>query len=295
MNAKNYINSVYLSFVPTIIILLIYTSISLGLNVIDIKPGPFTFTILVSFIFISCNFVAYTTLSSIILFKIYWRSAILTNCFLLGFLLQNQFTFPTLNVFGAYLQCLTFFHLSEFVVTALYNAKECSTDSFLLNHSMEYALAALASWFEFFIEAALFPQWFKLNGYTWYLGLFLIMSGELFRKLAMYTAGTNFNHYVQEKRQDDHILVTRGVYSFVRHPSYFGWFYWSIGTQILLANPICTILYAIASYKFFESRIKFEEFHLIKFFGKQYQQYQARVTSGIPFVKGFILVDENLD
>ena len=81
----------------------------------------------------------------------------------------------------------------------------------------------------------------------------------------------------------------------MRHPSYFGWFYWSIGTQILLANPICTIVYAIASFKFFESRIKYEEYHLLNFFGKQYSTYQQNVPTGIPFVKGFVLLEENLD
>ena len=64
------------------------------------------------------------------------------------------------------------------------------------------------------------------------LGLGLVLFGELLRKLAMYTAGTNFNHYVQYIREDGHILVTSGVYGLCRHPSYVGWFYWSVGTQV---------------------------------------------------------------
>lgn len=145
-----------------------------------------------------------------------------------------------------------------------------------------------------FLEAFLFPS-LKLNLYTRFIGLCLVLFGELFRKLAMYTAGTNFNHYVQETHHKDHILVTSGVYSLVRHPSYFGWFYWSVGTQILLANPICIVLYALASWKFFESRIKFEEYYLIRFFGRQYTDYQKRVPSGVPFVQGYKLIDESLD
>lgn len=34
------------------------------------------------------------------------------------------------------------------------------------------------------------------------------------------------------QREDSHQLVTRGVYRFLRHPSYFGWFWWSLGTQV---------------------------------------------------------------
>lgn len=52
------------------------------------------------------------------------------------------------------------------------------------------------------------------------------------RKASMYTASTNFNHYVQYEKHEGHILVTWGVYSLFRHPAYVGWFYWSIGTQV---------------------------------------------------------------
>jgi protein-S-isoprenylcysteine O-methyltransferase len=48
----------------------------------------------------------------------------------------------------------------------------------------------------------------------------------------MFTAGSNFNHVVQSEKSDTHTLVTSGVYAWCRHPSYVGWFYWSIGTQV---------------------------------------------------------------
>lgn len=31
----------------------------------------------------------------------------------------------------------------------------------------------------------------------------------------------------------------------IRHPGYLGWFMWSISTQVLLANPICTGLFSL--------------------------------------------------
>ena len=293
-NTNNYMFSVILSWVPPLMILLFYLVIKASLASIDYFPGAFMSTLIVACTFVVCNIMSYSILAPVMLLKIYWRSSVLTNAFLVGFLLANQSSFESLVVFGYYFMCLSLFHLSEFVFTALFNSREVTTDSFLLNHSMEYGLAALASWVEFFLEAMIIPS-LKMSLYTRYIGLTLILFGEAFRKLAMYTAGTNFNHYVQERRHDDHVLVTRGVYSLVRHPSYFGWFYWSVGTQILLANPICTVLYTIASYRFFATRITFEEFHLLKFFGKQYSAYQQRVPSGIPFVKGFIQPDESLD
>lgn len=47
--------------------------------------------------------------------------------------------------------------------------------------------------------------------------------------------------------------------SHLRHPAYFGWFWWSIGTQMLLCNPVCIVVYAAASWRFFSQRIPFEE------------------------------------
>lgn len=68
------------------------------------------------------------------------------------------------------------------------------------------------------------------------IGLLLCIMGEILRKSAMLTASTNFNHIVQTVKERDHELVTHGVYSICRHPSYVGWFYWSIGTQVVALN-----------------------------------------------------------
>ena len=77
-------------------------------------------------------------------------------------------------------------------------------------------------------------------------------------------------------------------FSVCRHPSYAGWFWWSIGTQLLLCNPVCTLVYAAASYRFFAGRIWHEERALLSFFGDAYRNYQRQVPSGVPGVKGYI-------
>ena len=56
---------------------------------------------------------------------------------------------------------------------------------------------------------------------------------------------------------------------------------------VCLCNPICTIIFAISSFKFFEDRIPIEEFTLRQLFGAEYDQYRIEVPfSGIPFVDG---------
>ena len=43
-------------------------------------------------------------------------------------------------------------------------------------------------------------------------GLALVILGDGFRKVAMITAASNFNHIVAVEKKDSHQLVTSGVY-----------------------------------------------------------------------------------
>ncbi|XP_059808118.1 protein-S-isoprenylcysteine O-methyltransferase isoform X2 [Hypanus sabinus] len=149
----------------------------------------------------------------------------------------------------------------------------------------EYKLAAMSSWVEFTIEKLLFPD---MKQVTWlsFLGLLMALFGESLRKAAMLTAGSNFNHIVQNEKAESHRLVTSGVYSWSRHPSYVGWFYWSIGTQVILCNPICIVGYTLASWRFFRERIEEEEMTLIQFFGEDYELYKKQIPTRLPFIKG---------
>merc|ERR1712200_267061 len=91
------------------------------------------------------------------------------------------------------------------------------------------------------------------------------IGGEAVRKIAMLTAGSNFDHLIRTQREEKHQLVTSGIYSIFRHPSYVGWFYWSVGTQIILWNPFCIVAYAMASWRFFSERVYEEEITLLHF------------------------------
>lgn len=59
--------------------------------------------------------------------------------------------------------------------------------------------------------------------------------------------------------------------------------------QLVLVNPLCTGIYAIASWSFFKNRIIVEEESLINFFGEEYIEYKRKVPSGLPFIRGIPL------
>lgn len=205
-----------------------------------------------------------------------------------------SFSQASYRCFGWYMTSLSFFHFSEYIMMAIYNPQTLSIDSFLLNHSPEYKIAAVASWIEFVVEFYFFPN-MKNHMFLSLLGVLLLIGGEITRKLAMITAKSNFTHIVQSHKKDSHVLVTNGIYSLFRHPSYVGWFYWSIGTQITLCNPICFVGYALASWKFFKERIEYEEITLLNFFQYDYIEYQKKVGTGLPLIKGYLMSDEEIE
>ncbi|CAH2095828.1 unnamed protein product [Euphydryas editha] len=212
------------------------------------------------------------------------RSAFLGSVFATGFYFA---TFDNIcHIFGLYAMAFSLFHFSEFMAVALTNPKTLTVDSFILNHSVQYWVAAVSSWTEAAVEYYFFPN-MKTAFWLSYIGVVMCIVGEVIRKCAMFTAKTNFNHHVQTVKQPDHQLVTSGVYSFCRHPSYVGWFYWSIGTQVILLNPVCTVIYTIVSWMFFNERVYAEEMFLISFFGDQYLKYQKKVSTGLPFINGY--------
>jgi len=73
-------------------------------------------------------------------------------------------------------------------------------------------------------------------------------------------------------------------YKILRHPSYVGFYYWSVGTQLLLGNALHTVLFAIAAWMFFRRRIPFEEEALVQLFPEEYPAYVKQTWIGIPFL-----------
>ncbi|KAI0476817.1 putative isoprenylcysteine carboxyl methyltransferase [Xylaria cf. heliscus] len=185
---------------------------------------------------------------------------------------------------------LSTFHFLEFWTTAKYNTSVASIDSFLLTANWPgYAIAHVAASLECLLTKLLFPNraWapFYSGHILLLLGFTLVLVGQAARSIAMIQAGPSFNHKIQRKKKDDHELVTTGVYSFLRHPAYFGFFYWGVGTQLVMGNPICFIAYVMVLWRFFASRIRSEERDLVRFFEDDYVDYKKRVGTGIPFIR----------
>lgn len=192
---------------------------------------------------------------------------------------------PSVTPFLTFCAVLSIFHMTEFLFAAIYHSYSCSTESFLIPHSTAYSMAMAVSVVEYWIEWLLFPAG-SLSHTFFYIGLALCVAGQCLRWVSFITAGHNFTHIVSERKQAEHVLVKDGIYRYVRHPGYCGWFWWSVASQMMLANPISTLGFAYFSWKFFVNRIAHEESLLEseQFFGKEYTEYKKQVPTYIPFI-----------
>ena len=186
-----------------------------------------------------------------------------------------------------FLSTLSLFHFLEYYLTALCNTPAANINAFLLSQNgRAYNTAHAAAFSECLLTSFLLPSWQARwsNTYTVSAGLVLMVIGQSTRSAAMAKAGTNFNHTVQTRRNEGHTLVTTGIYAWCRHPSYFGFFWWGIGTQLVLGNCICFLAYTVILWSFFRSRTRKEEELLTNFFGKAYEDYRSQTRVWIPFI-----------
>eukprot|EP00760_Papus_ankaliazontas_P035003 PhM_4_TR7581/c0_g1_i1/m.30703/K00587/ICMT, STE14; protein-S-isoprenylcysteine O-methyltransferase len=181
--------------------------------------------------------------------------------------------------------CISTFHMSEFLVCVRYRRREASDNAFLINHSPAYTVATVLCWVEFAIEWFLFPS-LKSHTLIPCVGFLLAATCYGIRVVSMIQAASNFNFMIETEKREEHQLVTTGLYRVLRHPSYFGWFWYAVFSQVIVMNPICLVLYTVVTWRFFKNRIEFEEEILEseEFFGEKYADYRKATRIGIPMI-----------
>lgn len=188
----------------------------------------------------------------------------------LTLLLTTVFQTPFWRV-PFFVGALSLFHFLEYYVTARYNTRYASVGAFLLtSNGWAYNVAHGSAIVECIVSHFFWPESSRLGRLLSFpepfsgtsvsvlliLGFVLTIIGQVVRTMAMAQAASNFNHHVQSEHQEGHVLVKTGLYGYLRHPSYFGFFWWGLGTQLVLGNVVCFVGYALVLWKFFSTRIK---------------------------------------
>ena len=173
-----------------------------------------------------------------------------------------------------FLSALSLFHFLEFQITAAYNPSAATVSAFLLTtngkayntaHGLAFLECSLRLLFKPYSHSALSQIWrfddgtvSSLQSVQLALGFGMLVVGQVTRTMAMAHAGSNFSHTVQMKKRHGHVLVTDGIYGWLRHPSYFGFFWWGLGTQMVIGNVFCLAGYTVVLWRFFRHRIRGE-------------------------------------
>lgn len=106
------------------------------------------------------------------------------------------------------------------------------------------------------------------------LGLFITV-------WARFTLGSNWSGTVTFK--ENHELITKGPYAFVRHPIYTGLLLMLVGTVLINGHALGFAVLALGTLMLW-LKLRDEERLMTKHFPDAYPAYKARVKALVPFV-----------
>ncbi|HYJ63508.1 MAG TPA: isoprenylcysteine carboxylmethyltransferase family protein [Parafilimonas sp.] len=170
--------------------------------------------------------------------------------------------------------------LAMFLTQPAFSLEETRNNKHTDKYSIVFILIASAvSVGSSLIEWAYFSDQ-SSNLFLTILGILMIIIGLIIRITAINTLGKFFT--ATARTTNEHLLITSGPFSIMRHPSYAGAILVITGVPVLLNNLITffsTILLLFFAYDF---RIKSEEKVLISTFGEKYLQYSLKVKKIVP-------------
>jgi protein-S-isoprenylcysteine O-methyltransferase Ste14 len=115
-----------------------------------------------------------------------------------------------------------------------------------------------------------------------YTSLVLVVAGVILRLVAIRTLGKFFT--VNLSIDTEHRLIDKGLYKYIRHPSYSGSLLSFLGLALYFNNWICLAIILIPVVSVFIYRINIEEQLLLQQPGLYYDNYCKRTKRLIPFV-----------
>lgn len=111
------------------------------------------------------------------------------------------------------------------------------------------------------------------------LGFLLGLGGLGICTIAQKTMGNSWRVGIDEEKETD--LITTGIFTYIRNPTYSGLFLLLIGTWLIW--PTWTIgTFAIIFFFFLEMQVRCEEEYLLKIHGDEYQKYLSLTNRYLP-------------
>lgn len=128
--------------------------------------------------------------------------------------------------------------------------------------------------YDYSLHTALEPAWSVL-------GFALMLIALVVNRLAARELGRFWDRLVI---QDEHRLVTSGIYGVVRHPIYTSYILLFLGNMIFFQSLWASLLLLAVCALWFGTRIKIEEGMLLRKFGEDYARYMRETKRLVPFL-----------
>ena len=142
-------------------------------------------------------------------------------------------------------------------------------------------------WFGGFIMPIVYAvtDWLDFADYTlpaWasWLGVVLLAGGLFIFWRAHADLGLNWSPTLEIRQK--HELITRGIYSVIRHPMYASQWLVALAQPLLLHNWIAGFMNLLVFVPFYFLRVKAEEQLMMETFGDQYHAYMQKVGGILP-------------
>lgn len=139
------------------------------------------------------------------------------------------------------------------------------------------------------IQCFMMVEWIYVNGavtaaWSWFkcFALFLIIFGTVLRIRAVITLGKFFTATVRSQKGQR--IISKGVYQWIRHPSYTGAFLVIIGSALWMGSYLTSSIGFFLMLMAYTYRINYEETMLLDEYGEEYAQYRLRTKKLIPFL-----------
>ncbi len=86
------------------------------------------------------------------------------------------------------------------------------------------------------------------------------------------------------KLKEDHQLLTKGIYNYIRHPLYSGAIIGRVGLGLSFRGFLGTILFVLVYFIVFRKRMEIEEQSLTSEFGNEYEEYMKKTKRIFPYI-----------
>jgi len=139
-----------------------------------------------------------------------------------------------------------------------------------------------------FVVVPLGPLWNwlrigpMLNLWAALIGVILGAAGLVIRYFAFSTLGRFFTRTLRQ--QDDHRLITTGIYRRIRHPGYLSDIMIFVGAALAMRNLVVLLVVIVLYVPAYAYRIWAEEKMLVQIFGPEYAAYQKVSKRLVPFI-----------